>query len=95
VVGLLWNVTPIFVSIVHLYQLLPSLVKIIDLSSYSDPAKCSRMAFKLLHKSAAIRLSTKATGKYGLGLTSTAYVNLMALSPGGEQPGSGCIRHTP
>lgn len=62
---------------------------------HGDPTNFSLIAFKLLHKSAAIRPSTRATGKYGLGLTSTAYVNRMALPPGGEQPGSGCIRQTP
>lgn len=58
-------------------------------------AKMSRIAFKLAHKSRAIRPSTNATGKYGRGETSTAYVSRMAFPPGGEQPGSGCIRHTP
>ncbi len=58
-------------------------------------AKMSRIAFKLAHKSRAIRPSTNATGKYGRGETSTAYVSRMAFPPGGEHPGSGCIRHTP
>ncbi|EJK49423.1 hypothetical protein THAOC_31702, partial [Thalassiosira oceanica] len=58
-------------------------------------ANNSLIAFKLVHRSWAILPSTRATGRYGLGDTSTAYVNLIALPPTGEHPGSGCILQTP
>ena len=58
--------------------------------------KTSLIASKLTAKSLAIYPSINDTGKYALGDTSTAYANLIALSPcWREQPGRGCSLHTP
>ena len=61
------------------------------LCTHSPSLKIFLIAFKLAHRSCAILPSTNATGRYGRGLTSTAYVSLIALSPGGAHPTSGCI----